>query len=73
MRLLVQIAALHTGPGQDRATDLAVLPQVDPASEIASEVGLSKMFGLSGLLKPDIGDAVALFVIDRQINLLRQF
>ena len=57
------------GAGQDRAADVAILPEVDPGR--GNRVGrrLVEDVRLLGIVQRDVGDPVALFVIDGQAAL----
>ena len=57
--------------GQDRAADLAVFPQVDP--DLGNLVGglLVEDVRFLGVVQRDVGDAVALLIVDGQAVVLR--
>src|SRR5205085_3403328 len=59
------------GTSQDRATDVAILPQIDPGGRDLVRGLLVEDVGLGRIVQRDVGDAVALLVIDRQIPLPR--
>src|SRR5204863_2901000 len=52
--------------GQDGAADRAILPQIDP--RLGNRIGrrLVEEICLGGIVQGDVGDAVALFVVDGQ-------
>src|SRR5439155_17161584 len=52
--------------GQDRAADLAILPEVDPGGRNSVRCGLVEDVRLFRIVQPDVGDPVTLFVIDGQ-------
>src|SRR6266446_6259356 len=54
------------GAGQDRATDGAILPEVDPGLRNLVGRRLVEDVRLGGVVQRDIGDPVALLVIDGQ-------
>ena len=57
------------GAGQDCAADVAILPEVDPGRGNSIRCGLVEDVRLLGVVQRDVGDPVALFVIDRQAAL----
>src|SRR5271169_5747334 len=65
------------GARQDRAADVAILPQVDPGRGNRVRCGLVEDVRLLGIVERDVGDPVTLFVIDGQaalpFSLLRAF
>src|SRR5216683_2953871 len=60
------------GAGQDRAADVAILPEVDPGLRNLVRCRLVEDVRLGGVVQGDVGDPVALHVIDGQIALLRK-
>src|SRR5439155_23805144 len=58
------------GTRQDRAADGAVLPEVDPGLRNLIRRSLVEDVGLGGIIQRDVGDPVALLVIDGHTTLL---
>src|SRR6266478_5286006 len=54
------------GAGQDRAADGAVLPEIDPGLRNLIRCRLVEDVRLGGVVQRDVGDPVALLVIDGQ-------
>jgi hypothetical protein len=61
-----------TGPGQDRAADVAVFPEISPGLRNRVRCRFVEDVCLIGIIERDVSDAVALFVIDGQLDLLWQ-
>jgi hypothetical protein len=57
------------GARQDRAADLAILPQIDPGGRDLVRRLLIEDVGLGRIIQRDVGDAVALLVVDGQFAL----
>jgi len=57
------------GAGQDRAAYGAVLPEVDPGRGDVVRHPLVEDIGLGRVVERDVGDPVALFVVERHIDL----
>src|SRR5215831_18861907 len=55
------------GAGQDRAADVVILPEVDPGRGNGVRCRLVEDVRLFRIVQRDIGDAVALFVVDTNV------
>src|SRR5439155_12501727 len=58
------------GPGQDRAAYRAILPEIDPGGRDLVRGRLIEDVRLGWIIQRDVGDAVALLIIDGHIALL---